>query len=147
MKNHPADAGTINVLSVSPSDHDHSVLQALFGHPRWQILKAQNTITARRLMNDHDISVVICDCDSAPGKWTDMLNHSQAVERPPSFIVTSRIADDRLWAEALNLGAWDVLAKPFNRSELLRGVRYAWEHWRHQAELKAKPIKAMRAVS
>jgi hypothetical protein len=34
--------------------------------------------------------------------------------------VTSRLADERLWAEALNLGAWDVLAKPFDADEVIR---------------------------
>ena len=45
------------------------------------------------------------------------------------LIVTSRLADDRLWAEALNLGAYDVLAKPFERMELVRSVSSAWLHW------------------
>ena len=31
----------------------------------------------------------------------------------PLVIVASHLADDQLWAEALNLGAHDVLAKPF----------------------------------
>jgi hypothetical protein len=39
---------------------------------------------------------------------------------PPSFIVTSRLADERLWVEALNVGAYDVLVKPFDVAELKR---------------------------
>ena len=42
------------------------------------------------------------------------------------MIVTSRLADERLWAEALNLGAYDVLAKPFDRTEAMRVVAAAW---------------------
>ena len=38
-------------------------------------------------------------------------------------------ADERLWAEALNLGAYDVLAKPFDRTEVMRVVSMAWMHW------------------
>jgi DNA-binding response OmpR family regulator len=48
---------------------------------------------------------------------------------PPSFIVTSRLADERLWAEALNFGAFDVLAKPFDRAEALRVIGAAWRAW------------------
>jgi DNA-binding NtrC family response regulator len=133
------------VLSVSSSEKDHSALQNLFIHPRWMIVKAPNSSIARQLLQQHDISVVICDCDSTPGEWTDLLNHSQSLKKPPSVIVTSRIADDRLWAEALNLGAWDVLSKPFDRSELLRGVRYAWEHWERQSR-PTGTAQAMRAA-
>ena len=42
------------------------------------------------------------------------------------MIVTSRLADDRLWAEVLNLGGYDVLAKPFDASEVARVVGTAW---------------------
>jgi len=79
-----------------------------------------------------------------PGTWIDMLNHIRAVSNPPVLIVTSRLADDRLWAEALNLGAYDVLSKPFDRTELLRSVRLAWEHWRRVA---AKLTPVMKAAS
>jgi DNA-binding NtrC family response regulator len=46
--------------------------------------------------------------------------------------VTSRAADERLWAEALNLGAYDVLAKPFDPTEVCRIVSLAWMHWAEQ---------------
>ena len=45
---------------------------------------------------------------------------------PPLLIVTSRFADERLWAEALNVGAYDVLAKPFERDEVNRVLTSAW---------------------
>ena len=45
--------------------------------------------------------------------------------RPPLQIVTSRLANDRLWAEALNLGAYDVLPRPFDPAEVLRSVGMA----------------------
>jgi DNA-binding response OmpR family regulator len=60
------------------------------------------------------------------------------------LIVTSRLADEKLWAEALNLGAYDVLAKPFDRQELVRTANLAWLHWRHRHEFPAAaPAKLM----
>ena len=41
------------------------------------------------------------------------------------LVVTSRIADEWLWAEVLNLGGYDVLAQPFDREEVTRVVRSA----------------------
>jgi hypothetical protein len=37
-----------------------------------------------------------------------------------------------LWAEALNLGAWDVLAKPFDHIGVIRSVKSAWQRWHDQ---------------
>jgi DNA-binding response OmpR family regulator len=47
---------------------------------------------------------------------------------PPDLIVASRLADEYLWAEVLNLGGYDVLAKPFNAEEVRRVVGLACEH-------------------
>jgi DNA-binding response OmpR family regulator len=58
-----------------------------------------------------------------------MLEHISRLPDAPLLIVTSRLADERLWAEALNLGAYDVLAKPFDTAEVVRVVSLAWQHW------------------
>ena|ERR1035441_5587617 len=55
-----------------------------------------------------------------PGSWTQLLDEIRLLSIPPFLIVTSRVADDYLWAEALNLGAYDVLAKPLDRTEVTR---------------------------
>jgi FixJ family two-component response regulator len=51
---------------------------------------------------------------------------------PPLLVVTSKNADDALWAEALNLGAYDVLSKPFDKTEVMRIISLAWLHWKEQ---------------
>ena len=48
-----------------------------------------------------------------------------------ALVVTARLADDQLWAQALNLGAYDVLAKPFDEQEVIRTLSLAWIHWAH----------------
>jgi DNA-binding response OmpR family regulator len=58
-----------------------------------------------------------------------MLAHAGGMNDPPLLIVTSRLADDRLWTEALNLGAYDVIAKPFDRKEVDRVLNLAWARW------------------
>jgi FixJ family two-component response regulator len=70
-----------------------------------------------------------------------------ALPNAPSLIVVSKLADDRLWAEALNLGAWDVLAKPFNHIEVIRSVKSAWQHWRDQMQVRATAVTAMAEAS
>jgi response regulator RpfG family c-di-GMP phosphodiesterase len=138
---------SLTILSVSPIDEDHLSLQRIVGHSTWQLLKADRYFTGRTLLQEHDISVVVCERDLMPGTWIDMLGDIQAMPNPPSLIVTSRLADDHLWAEALNLGASDVLAKPFVRSEVTRSVKLGWERWHNRAERVANPMRAMGAAS
>src|SRR3954463_14616413 len=91
---------SITILSVSPHEQDHSPVKGLFGNSRWTVLTASNISTARALLQEHDTSVVVCECELMPGTWIDVLDHIRALSNPPVLIVTSRLADDRLWAEA-----------------------------------------------
>jgi DNA-binding response OmpR family regulator len=59
------------------------------------------------------------------GDWRNILAGLARLSSAPKLIVTSRLADDALWAEVLNLGGHDVLAKPFDTEEVLRVVGYA----------------------
>ena len=99
------------------------------------------------LLQRHDIAVVLCERDLQPGTYIDLLKRFNALANVTSLIVASRLADERLWAEALNLGAWDVLAKPFDPSEVLRSVKSGWQHWHNQTHMHATAVKIVAASS
>ena len=148
MKKQPASetntSRTVNVLSVSPLADDHFSLQAIFNHSRWKLFRADCIASAQAVLGRLEIGVVICERNLSPGSWVDMLEEGRHLPNSPSLIATSRLADDSLWAEALNLGAYDVLAKPFDRTELVRSVSSAWLHWFHARAFP--PFAAMRAA-
>jgi DNA-binding NtrC family response regulator len=151
MRKQPGTAsnitGTLTVLSVSPLQEDHRSLQAILGHSTWNLFNADQVPPALDFLDRHEISVVLCERDLMPGTWIDMLENIRRLSHPPSLIVTSRLADERLWSEALNLGAWDVLAKPFDRSEVFRSVKSGWQHWHDQIHLRVAAMNSMRAAS
>jgi DNA-binding NtrC family response regulator len=151
MKKQPGVAsssiGTVTILSVSPIEEDHRLLRAIIGHSNWTFFKADSVSSALAFLQQHDISVLLCERDLQIGTWVDVLENINHLTRPPSLIVTSKLADERLWAEALNLGAWDVLSKPFDRSEVLRTVALAGVHWCSQIQMPASSMKVMKAAS
>jgi DNA-binding NtrC family response regulator len=138
---------TVTVLSVSPLAEDHYSLQAIFNHSKWKLHRADCLASAHAIIRRREIGVIVCERDLSPGTWIDMLKEVELLPNVPSLIVTSRLADDRLWAEALNLGAYDVLAKPFERLELMRSVSSAWLHWYHKYEVARPEWATMRAAS
>lgn len=73
--------------------------------------------------------VVICDAELPDGGWRDVLRNIGPRANSPLLIVAGRLADDRLWAEVLNEGGHDVLAKPFRPAEVLQSVTSACR-WR-----------------
>jgi len=143
----PNRTAPITVLSVSPLEGDHTALEAIIRHSNWALFKADSPSVAGSILHRQDVSVVLCERDLKPGTWTDLLDHIKDWQRSPSLIVTSRVADERLWAEAINLGAWDVLAKPFDRTEVLRSVKSAWQHWHDHNQIPTSGMKVMRVAS
>jgi DNA-binding NtrC family response regulator len=140
----------LTILVVSPVEEDHLSLQAIIGHPKyssWMLFNARDPVSAFALLQQHDIDVVICEQELAPGTWIDVLTHLKALPNAPSLIVTSRLADWHLWAKALNLGAWDVLAKPLDLAELIRSVQSAAQHWHDQIHIHPAAVKMMSAAS
>ena len=121
--------GILTLLSIGPLEDDHSSLEVIVGHSRWTQFQVRDLPSPLTLLQKHDIAVVLCERDLTPGSWIDILENIRHLPHSPSLIVTSRLADDGLWREALNLGAWDVLRKPFGRSEVIRSVKSAWHHW------------------
>ncbi len=122
-------AVTVTALSVSRSAADHVSIESIFNDSGWTLHKAGSLESALSILRSRRIGVVLCEGDSTPNMWKDILELLPLLRTAPPLIVTSRLADDRLWAEALNLGAYDVLAKPFDSRELTRTVHLAWLHW------------------
>jgi DNA-binding NtrC family response regulator len=128
---------SVTVLSIASFGEDHISLKEILTNPSgapfvggmWRVESSFTPRAAMERLRAERIPIVLCANDPHSEAWKEMLDHLAALPEPPCLIVTSQQADDRLWVEALNLGAYDVLAKPFDRSEVLRTVGNAWQHW------------------
>ena len=139
-------AQTIAVLSVSSAEEDHFHLQDILSSPGRTLypdigftITAKSTISAAKsALQRGRMSIVMCEHDLSPGSWKELLDFVQRLPAPPPVIVTSRMADERMWAEVLNLGGYDVLARPFRSEEVIRTVTSAWSLWQHRFECRAE---------
>jgi len=129
---------TVAVMAVSPFEEDHACLRTIFSHSNWRISSAYSCHEAVRRLHTAPSAVLICERDLPDGTWKDLLEAVTLLPFPPLIVVTSSHADDRLWAEVLNLGAYDVLSKPFDRAEVTRIVSLAWLHWKDLAAARRK---------
>jgi DNA-binding NtrC family response regulator len=135
----------VTILSVTPYEEDQFWLQTIINRSKWRLYRADCLESAQAVLHKQEVGVVLSEKDLPPHSWTDILYVINHLQDAPEFIVTSRLADERLWMEALNLGAYDVLAKPFNREEVIRSVSLAWLDWHHRHEITTGPAKVMRA--
>src|SRR5687767_9312902 len=112
-----ASPATPHLLSVSPLEEDHACVAEATHGDQWELHSVQSLAQALEFLRNRPAEVVICERDLIPGTWRDLLETVQRSDAPPLVIVTSRLADEYLWAEVLNLGGYDVLAKPFDMEE------------------------------
>ena len=127
-----ASPDRVAVLAVSSDHQDQVSLRNIFARTRWQLFEAPNCEVAQPYLERSGIGVVLCDAELPDGSWLDLLNCVSRLPAPPMIIVSSRRPGSALWAEVLNHGAYDVLAKPFDRSEVIRIVSLAWLYWRER---------------
>jgi DNA-binding NtrC family response regulator len=145
MERRPADL--VAVLSISPNEEDHTVLKGIFkaaewrlySEAKWHLHPVLTLQSATTVLQQIRIPLVLCDTDLSSGGWREIVAQTAALPDFPLVIVSSRMADADLWAEALNLGAYDVLAKPFDAQEVTRILSLAWLHWTATRKPTAEP--------
>jgi DNA-binding NtrC family response regulator len=88
-----------------------------------------STLEQARVQLQHtDYEVVLTEASLADGNWLDVLHLVRGLPRELEVVVTDRQADTRFWSEALNLGAYDLLAQPFYEPEVRRILHNASVH-------------------
>ena len=75
---------------------------------------------ARAQLRKQDYDVVLSEAALPDGNWLDVLHLVRETPREMKVVVTDPRADADFWAQALNLGAYDLLAQPFYEPEVRR---------------------------
>jgi len=137
----------LEVVVVSPLESEAVPLRRVLGHPQSLVTWFQTCRAALTFLREHPVGVVVSHTQLADGCWKDLLGALSRFTPPPNLIVLSRLADEGLWAEVLNLGGYDVLLTPFEREEALRVCQGAWRAWqRTLSEISIPRGKAQSAA-
>jgi CheY-like chemotaxis protein len=131
----PGDACTVLAINL---DSEHIVtLARLLRGSNWMLQPAGTCREAVALSRTTRAAVVLCAPEMPDGDWRSLLSGLHELPQSPAVVVASRLAEEHLWAEVLNLGGYDVLLLPFDRSELVRVLFLAWCDFIRQAEARS----------
>jgi DNA-binding NtrC family response regulator len=120
---------TLSGLAISPFAEDLSFLEQKFQDAGWPLYTAHTYREALAQLTHERMPIVICERQLPDGSWKDVLNRITAMVDRPRLIVVARHADERLWAEVLYMGAFDLLSIPFREEELAFTIGSAWVDW------------------
>ena len=108
------------VLFISGRPSDARLLSRMLRQLPLAIDYVPNLQAARTKLNQQEYAVVLTEAALPDGKWLDVLHLVRDSTQEPEVIVTDPVADAQFWSEALNLGAYDLLAQPFYEPEVRR---------------------------
>jgi DNA-binding NtrC family response regulator len=126
------------ILFVSPHREDAAVLSHMLGGLSVPLEYVADLKHARGKMTGATYPVILTEASLSDGTWLDVLDLAHRLAPQSEVIVTDPDADARFWAEALNRGAYDLIAQPFATTEVQRILGNACSHsW-----LQPKAIRA-----
>lgn len=108
------------ILFISGSASDARSLSRML-HALPVVLDHANGVQpARAKLQKEPYEVILTEAALPDGSWLDVLQLARESVTGPEVIVTDLHADARFWSEILNLGAFDLLAQPFDEPEVRR---------------------------
>jgi DNA-binding NtrC family response regulator len=106
------------VLFVSPYLQDARSLAQMLDRVSLPLVHANSLKDAANKLETGKFQVVLTEANLEDGTWLDVLKMARLSNT--EVVVTHPWADARFWAEAINMGAYDLLAQPFFPTEVRR---------------------------
>ncbi len=115
------------MLVVSSHDEDINIARSAAAEESVVTTVAQTYRQAVTAAAKDGFELILCRDSLPDGTWKDLFSHVVAVPEPPRMVLIADPSDHALWAEAISLGAYDVIANPLNRPEAHRIIFRALE--------------------
>ena len=121
------------ILFISGRHTDAVRLSRMLHSLPLELSHAESLQQARTMLTQSEFDVILTESTLPDGRWLDVLHLARECPQELEVIVTDPQADARFWAEALNLGAYDLLAQPFYEPEVRRILYNACSRSSYQA--------------
>lgn len=108
------------ILFISGRQEDARRLSQMLRTLPLALAHVEDLRQARAELQQSDYQVVLTEAALPDGNWLDVLHLVRDQPAELKVIVTDPQADARLWSQALNLGAYDLVSQPFYEPEVRR---------------------------
>jgi DNA-binding NtrC family response regulator len=137
-------ANPLPVLVVSSLQEDHELFNVFLGSAAYSLHHAFTLADAVATLEKCPIHVMVTERTLPDGCWVDIQSPSL---KPPLVIVFSDPEDASSWAQAFNVGAFDMFYRPLVEKIVEGSVSLASVRWSRMAELSSAPAENTRSQS
>jgi putative two-component system response regulator len=116
---------SVRILIVEDDEHVGRLVRAMLEDKGYTCSIATNATDAKRLLDETEPELVLCDVNLPDASGLDLTRHATASHRDTAVVMMSGLDDPAVAEDALTLGAYGYIIKPFTPNELLIGVANA----------------------
>ena len=116
---------SIPILVVSSESKNRFALMEILDREGWKTICTCTARECKAVFQNHNIHVVFCERGLSDGTYRDVLAMTRSQGRSVCLVVTSRLADWDEYLEALNDGAFDLIASPSQTADVVRVLNQA----------------------
>ncbi len=92
-----------------------------------EVYVAGNFRDAQQKLDDQSFNLLFVDAELPGGPWQSLVQLLLKSGKNCEVIVCSRCGDERLWAEVLQCGAYDLILEPYDEREVARIAQCAMD--------------------
>ncbi len=127
------------MFTILVADDEKSLtefLEILFSREGYEVVVAHSAEEAVQFLNSKDIDLVITDINMPVAGGMAVLKSSMAINKDVPVLMVTAFASTETAVEAMKIGAYDYITKPFQVDEIKLIVAKALEHRSDKAEIK-----------
>jgi len=108
----------VKILMVEDSPSLTEVYKAYLADTDYQIVSAETLGIAHATLGAYQPDIVLLDIELPDGSGMDFLAEAETLDNPPKIVVMTAHGTSDMAVEAIRLGAFDFLTKPFDADRL-----------------------------
>ena len=116
---------TENILIVDDEDHVRRVLIRILVKAGYQCVEANNALQARQFLEDRNFDLILCDILMPGESGIDFIQYASVKYPDIAVIMVTGIDDTQKADEALKVGVFGYIIKPFSEAQVLINVQNA----------------------
>jgi two-component system KDP operon response regulator KdpE len=114
----------VRILIVEDEEQLSRMLRSILSQAGYEVVTAKTGLAALQHLMTEDFGVVLLDLGLPDIDGKEVITEARAVSAAPILVISARESEQEKIA-ALDLGASDYVAKPFDAGELLARIRVA----------------------
>lgn len=117
-------------MAASSNIDDWEILRSLVAGTPWEMVSAANRQEAVRALHRTALPIVLCDQNLDGEPWLKTFRALARTRRRTCVILLCNTGDPEMCEEVIRHGAFDLIARPFQRDHLLATLLCAYSQCR-----------------